>query len=233
MRNSTLRANGSDVILYPFPCAICNIQQPPPSDAICLKCSYDMPKTDFHLRKKNEFTDRFWGRIFLEAGAAAFYFRKKESVQKMLHSFKYKNRPEIGFFIGFSYGLKLAKSELFQSVDCIIPVPLHPRKLRQRGYNQSALFANGISAAMGIPTIKNVLIRTENSDSQTRKGAIERLINVEEVFKVKPSKSLIGKHILLVDDVMTTGSTLEACAIPLLKLKNTKLSMVTMAIAIN
>ena len=233
MRNSTLHAAGSDTLLFPLPCAVCDAQQPPQSDAICLKCQYAMPKTDFHLQSKNEFTNRFWGRIPLEAAAAAFYFRKKESVQNMLHSFKYRNRPEIGFFIGFAYGLKLAKSELFQSVERIVPVPLHPKKMRQRGYNQSDLFANGLSAAMGVPTVKNALIRVENSESQTSKGSIERIMNVERVFKIKQSKNLINQHILLVDDVMTTGSTLEACALPILEIENTKLSMVTMAIAMN
>lgn len=233
MRNSTLHAKGTDTLLYPLPCAVCDAQQPPQSDAICLKCNYAMPQTDFHLQERNEFTNRLWGRLPLEAAAAAYYFRKKESVQSMLHAFKYKNRPEIGFFIGFAYGLKLAKSELFQSVERIVPVPLHPKKLRIRGYNQSVLFANGLSAAMGVPTVKNALIRVENSDSQTSKGTIERLMNVEANFKVKRSRDLVNQHILLVDDVMTTGSTLEACALPLLEIENTKLSMVTMAIAMN
>lgn len=197
-----------------------------------MRCNYYLPKTDYHLESTNEFTERLWGRVDIEAGAAAFFFRKKSTVQRLIHEFKYKNRPEIGFLVGYTYGLKLAKSELFNSIERIIPVPLHPAKQRIRGFNQSNVFADGLSAGMGVPAVKNALIRTANTQTQTLKGAIERIENVEEIFSIADPKNIENQHVLLVDDVMTTGSTLEACALPILNITS-QISMVTMAIAMN
>jgi len=148
-----------------------------------------------------------------------------------VHHLKYKNKPDIGLLIGREFGRKLHTAAIFNSIDGIVPVPLHPRKERLRGYNQSAMFAQGLSEAMDVPLFDKVLVRQTNTQTQTRKKRMERFQNVDEVFAVLKPEAITGKHLLLVDDVLTTGATIEVCGQKLLEVKGTKLSCATIAIA--
>lgn len=218
-------------LFYPNLCLACGKNLPPREDAICLSCQYKLPKTGFHLLPENPFTERFWGRVNIQAGAALYHFSKGGRTQSLIHNLKYEGKREIGVKLGRIYGQQLREAPGFRDAALILPVPLHPRKERQRGYNQSAAFAQGLSASMGIPWLKDGLIRREHTTSQTRKSRLERFDNVSEVFLAPHPQKLEGRHVLLVDDVITTGATLEACAIKILELPGTKVSMATIAIA--
>ncbi len=218
-------------LFYPNLCLACRETQPAKQDVVCTSCQFKLPKTDFHLEKDNDLTARFWGRLPLESGAALYHFVKGGRVQALLHQLKYNGKQEIGIKLGQRYGSQLRDSPFFKDIDVILPVPLHPKKELKRGYNQSALFAKGISDTMGKPWIKEGLIRKAFTETQTQKSRMERLENVMAVFEVNKTAGLAGKHILLVDDVITTGATLEACGLQLLSLPNTKLSIATIAIA--
>jgi ComF family protein len=218
-------------LLYPNLCPACGESPPMPKDIICLQCERKLPQTQFHLEKENAFTERFWGRLQLNSGAAMLHFVKGGRTQRLIHQLKYKGRKDIGVELGKRYGRKLKKSPLFLSVDLIVPVPLHTRKFRLRGYNQAATFAEGLSESMEIPMLEDGLKRISYARSQTEKSRIERLENVMSAFEISAPKKLSGKHILLVDDVLTTGATLESCGIKILDLEDTKLSMATIGIS--
>jgi ComF family protein len=149
--------------------------------------------------------------------------------ENIIYNIKYKNATALATSLGRSYGRQLSKSALYQDVDIIIPVPIHRSKLKTRGYNQSAMYAEGIAEAMEIPMLENALKKLRNTTSQTRKSRMERLINVEGEYAVRNTELLAGKHVLLVDDVMTTGATLESCALEILKVAGTRVSIVTIA----
>ncbi|RMG87177.1 MAG: ComF family protein, partial [Bacteroidetes bacterium] len=218
-------------MLFPRLCPACQTNLPPKNDLICLPCSVKLPKTGHHLKAENEFTRRFWGRVPLQAGAARYYFTKKSRTQNLLHQLKYHGQKQIGEVIGEQYGAELAQSPFFRDVEVIVPVPLHWKKERHRGYNQSYHFALGLARALRLPVLKNGLARTRFGASQTRKSKTERFQNALSDFLVAQPQWLIGKHCLLVDDVLTTGATLEGCATQLLALPNTKVSAVTIAMA--
>ncbi|MFN7115475.1 MAG: ComF family protein [Saprospiraceae bacterium] len=218
-------------LLYPNLCLACSEEPPVKGEVICLKCQFKLPKTNFHLDKENPFTERFWGRIALESGAALYHFVKGGRVQELLHQLKYEGKREIGIKLGEWYGRHLLESPHFKNIDVIVPVPLHPRKERLRGYNQAAMFAQGLATSMNKTLLKDGLVRQVFTETQTQKSRDERLKNVAEVFAIGNIKEIQGKHILLVDDVMTTGATMEACGLKLLTVPGTTLSMATIAIA--
>ncbi len=184
-----------------------------------------------YTERENEFTRRLWGRLPLQSGAAFFYFSRHSPVQRALHQLKYHNNPEVGKKIGIEFGQKLRETEQYKTVEAIVSVPLHPDKERARGYNQSAMFAQGIAEALHVPVLDQVLRRREFTSTQTRKRRLERHTNVNQVFAVAQPQAIRGKHILLVDDVLTTGATLEECGTALLSVPSTQLSSVTIAIA--
>lgn len=218
-------------LFYPNLCLACSHNLPPRQESICLNCQYKLPKTGFHQQVENRFTERFWGRVHLQAGAALYYFNKGGRTQRLIHSLKYEGKRQIGVKLGQIYGYELKEAPVFREASLILPVPLHPRKERQRGYNQSACFAQGLAQSMGIPWLKDGLKRLEFTATQTKKNRLERFDNVSAAFVAPRPKQLEGQHILLVDDVITTGATLEACALRLLELPGTKVSMATIAIA--
>ncbi|NUO01503.1 MAG: ComF family protein [Saprospiraceae bacterium] len=220
-------------LFYPHICAACGRNTPPHGHVVCVSCLYKLPKTNFHLHKENPFTERFWGRLSLQAGAAQFFFTKGSRTQQLIHQLKYKNKQEIGVQMGKLYGAQLRESQLFRQVDAIVPVPLHPKKEWSRGYNQSALFAQGLSETLGKPLLNRALQRSTYAESQTQKSREERLDNIARAFVIGDAGALRGKHILLVDDVLTTGATLEACGLRLLDVPGVQLSMATMAITMD
>ncbi len=218
-------------LFYPRLCPACQQALPPDGALICVDCQFRLPHTLFHREAENPFTERFWGRIPLEAGAALFHFVKGGRTQRLIHELKYRGRRDIGYQLGKYYGYQLRETTGFREVDALVPVPLHPKKERRRGFNQSACFGEGLAESMEKPIWGQGLRRIAPTTTQTQKSRIERFQNVLEVFQVAAPDKLKGAHILLIDDVITTGATLEACALKLLALPGTRISMATLAIA--
>ncbi|MFH1320343.1 MAG: ComF family protein [Bacteroidota bacterium] len=220
-------------LIYPHICMSCGKSLFRKEACICTYCKYHLPRTNFHLVEENPISRLFWGKVNINTAASYYHFNKGSKVQRLIHRFKYNGQKEIGIAIGEFYGNELRDSPLFNNIDTIIPVPLHQNKKRKRGYNQSEFFAGGLAKSMGVKLDSEILFRSFDSKTQTRKTRFERWRNVEAIFQLKEKDSLKGKHILLVDDVLTTGSTLEACAHALLEVPGTKVSIVTMAFASN
>lgn len=216
-------------LLYPHLCLICDKTNLPRKESICLTCSYQLAKTNDFLAKENPFTERFWGRLQIESGASFYHFVKGGLTQQLLHQLKYKGKKELGRYIGQLFGANLNSSIHFKEIDLIIPVPLHLKKQHIRGYNQSTSFAKGLSETLGIPYREKILIRTQYASSQTQKNRMERFESMQAAFQVTQPNSIANRHLLLVDDVLTTGATLEACGTCLLKVPGTRLSMATIA----
>ncbi len=218
-------------LFYPHLCLACEKKSPIPGEIFCSTCNATMPETNYHLKKENPMSERFWGRVPVSAAAAMFVFTKESPVQHLLHNFKYNGKKEIGEVLGRRFGRKLSQSPYFGGINVIIPVPLHRKKELVRGFNQSEMFARGLAEILEKPIMKNGLVRIVNTSTQTKMTKMERLENVSNVFAVNDPASLKGKHILLVDDVVTTGSTLEACALEILEVPDTAVSFATIAIA--
>lgn len=218
-------------LFYPNNCVACQNALFRNEHTICTSCLFHLPKTEYHYEKDNPISRIFWGRTEIEIAASYCFFVKAGKVQHLIHQLKYKGKKEIGILIGEIYGKELLKSEYFQNVDVIIPVPLHPKKEKKRGYNQSEMFGIGLSSSMQIPLDKTTLIRTYASETQTKKSRFKRWENVKEIFDLQNADLLENKHILLIDDVITTGATIEACANMLRKIKNVKISIVSIAAA--
>jgi len=183
------------------------------------------------MHENNPISRIFWGRANIHAATSFLFFNKGGSVQKLIHQFKYKSKIETGRYLGELLGKDLLQSDLFNTIDVIIPVPLHKKKLHTRGFNQSDIIAEGIGKTMHVPAIMDTLIRTEFTETQTKKARYTRWENVKGKFGIQNPQTIEGKHILLVDDVLTTGATLEACAQTLLEVPNTKVSLATLAYA--
>lgn len=176
-----------------------------------MKCMLELPRSNYHLEKENPFYMKMRGRIPVEHVMALFKFVKSSKVQKLLHSLKYKGESEIGVALGKLYAHYFEQADLEKNFDLILPVPLHRFKKRKRGYNQSEEFGKGLSEVLTIPCSDDVLERRFQTSTQTKKSKVNRWTNVSDVFAVRKPDEIEGKRILLVDDVMTTGATLEAC----------------------
>lgn len=218
-------------LLFPELCAACRESLVANEHLICTGCLYGLPFTNFHLQPDNIVARQFWGKIPLEAAYAMCYFTKGGKIQNLMHQFKYKGIKEIGNLLGSLTGDQLIKSEVFNTVDMIVPVPLHKKRMRQRGYNQSACFAEGLAQKLNATVEVDNLVRVIATETQTHRSRFARFENMQEVFVINDPERLTGKHILLVDDIVTTGSTLEACGAQLLKVPGLKLSIATIAYA--
>jgi ComF family protein len=218
-------------LFYPRACQACGNILYKGEETLCTYCLFHLPKTNYHDDEDNPIIRHFWGKVNIASAASCYFFNKGQKVQKLIHNLKYKGQKQIGLKVGELYGHELAKSPLFNSADIILPVPLHKSRLRSRGYNQSDFFAKGLSSAMKIPADTALMVRNKKTETQTRKNRFSRWENVSEVFSVTSESNIAGKHLLLVDDVITTGSTLTACAEVLLKNKNTKVSVASIAYA--
>jgi ComF family protein len=184
-----------------------------------------------HGKKDNEMEKSFWGRFPVERANAFLYYAKGGDVRKLLYELKYYGNWKIGVFMGKCMATELSSSSFFEGIDAIVPIPLHPEKICKRGYNQSEMLAKGISMVTGIPMWKDMLVRSQFTETQTHKSQYERWMNVNGVFVCKRPQELGGKHILLVDDVLTTGATLIACADALTEICDLKISVLTLAMA--
>lgn len=218
-------------LFYPNTCKACSVPLLRHEKVICTTCHFELPKTQTILERGNPLEKIFWGRVPLEAVASYYYFQKGGKVQHLIHNLKYKGHKEVGVFVGTLMGLGLIKEPVFSSIDFIVPVPLHPSKMRKRGYNQSEAIAEGLAESMQKEVDLKTLIRTRASETQTRKSRFKRWENVKEIFLVTDVEKLKNKHILLVDDVLTTGATIEACAQQLLAIQGIKISVATLACA--
>jgi ComF family protein len=218
-------------LIFPQLCPACHASLMANEDILCTDCLYNLPFTNFHKQPDNIVARQFWGKLNIEAAYALYYFNKGGKVQNMVHEFKYNGMQQIGNLLGDIAGKQLMQNPIFNTVDYIIPVPLHKRRLKTRGYNQSECFADGLAAQLNAVVEIDNLIRTIATKTQTHKSRFARFQNMHEVFAVARPESLINKHVLLVDDIITTGSTLEACGIELLKVPGLKLSIATIAYA--
>lgn len=218
-------------LFFPPVCAGCHSFLVSNENVICTVCRHHIPLTNHHLNPENEAFKKFYGRIPVEYASALLYFHKKGIVQEMIHGLKYRKQEEIGTVLGEWYAEDLKKLEILQSVDEIIPVPLHKRKLRERGFNQLTNFGTMLSKELKIPYNSNLLVRNIYSKTQSRKSFLNRSEGIDTVFDVVFTEKDHGKHFLLIDDVLTTGSTLEACSNALLKIPKIKISIVCMAMA--
>ena len=219
-------------LLYPHVCEACQKPLTEGEQILCTYCRYEIPLTNFWKSKDNPAAMLFWGKVELEQASSFFYYAKDSRYRQLMHKLKYKGRKEIGVYLGKLYGDYLAKSSLYNSVDVIIPLPLHSKRLARRGYNQSEKIAEGISMAMQKPLLPDALQRNVYTETQTNKNRMERWKNVENVFSVAKPELLSNKHILIVDDIATTGATLEVCANTILQTVSCKVSVVTLAYAV-
>lgn len=216
-------------VCYPDLCAACEAPLEQNEKVICFRCIYHLPRTNDHLEHDNHVARLFWGRTVIENAISFLHFGKGEKVQRLMHQLKYKGRQDIGIFTGKVFATEFLQNEKFKNVDYIIPVPLHPSKLRQRGYNQSKCIADGIAEVLEKPVLTDVLIKNKASETQTRRQRYQRALNVDSVFKISGSTNVKGKHILLVDDVVTTGATLVSCSETLHECGNVQVSIATLA----
>jgi len=221
-----------DFLQFFFPelCVACGQILNRQEKVLCTHCLFHIPRTNFHKDTENPVSQLFWGRVKIEHAGSFFYFNKGSAYQPLIHKLKYSGRSDIGIEMGKAFGSELRKS-VFALSDMIVPVPLHPLKLKARGYNQSEMIARGLSVTMNLPVNTQALIRTESTGTQTRKSRFDRFSNVEGKFVVKDTVELAGKHIIIADDVVTTGSTLEACATAILSISGTRVSILTLAVA--
>lgn len=216
-------------ILFPETCPGCNSVLLPSEQVICTACNHNIPYTQHHEIPENEIFKRFYGRLPITHISALLYFNKEGIVQQLIHKLKYKGQQDIGKLMGQWYAPKLKKVAALQNVTAVIPVPLHPKKLRTRGYNQVAEFGKAIAEGLGVAYRDDILVRTVYNKSQTKKNLENRAAIIGQSFDVEFTENDGNNHFLLVDDVVTTGATLESCGRALLKIPNTQVSIVTIA----
>lgn len=218
-------------LLFPDLCRACADSLVAGEKYICTACLYDLPYTDFHLYADNIVARLFWGRVPCHAAMAMLYFRKGSRVQQLIHQLKYKDQTDLGITLGKMLGERLAMHADYHQAEVILPVPLHPKKERSRGYNQSRTIADGIALVLQLPVSSSYLLRERQTSTQTKKNRYRRFENMKSVFAVPNPQTLAGKHVLLVDDVITTGATLEACTQVLLEAGVSKISIAALAFA--
>lgn len=218
-------------LLYPEVCAACENALYKGEQILCSRCLMLLPKTGFHIETGNPVEKAFWGKVPLHSATALYHFNKGERVQHLIHRLKYHGEQEAGQFAGRILGEELCRSSRFSSVEMIVPVPLHRGKLKTRGFNQSEAIARGIGQAYGMPVCADLIERTLFTSTQTRKSRYERYENVSKAFQLNARYPAQALHYLLVDDVITTGSTLAACAEVLHAIPGARVSVAALAYA--
>lgn len=230
----TIQSSFNDLLhlFFPHICAGCGTDVLDQQQMLCLHCLNNLPATNFFDQPNNPVEQVFYGRIPVENAAAGYFFTKESLLQNLVFQLKYRGNKEICFYLGRLLGNYLINSSRFSNVDALVPLPLNPRREKKRGYNQATALCNGISSVWNKPVIDKNVIRKVYTETQTHKGRISRWQNMDGIFAVKYPVELENKHILLVDDVVTTGATLEACGSEILKINGTALSIATLAYTI-
>ncbi|WP_313806649.1 ComF family protein [Flavobacterium sp.] len=218
-------------LLFPNLCNGCKTLLLSNEKTICLRCRHELPYTNHLQQPDNETFKKFYGKLPVEHASSIVYFQKEGITQQLIHNLKYKGTEEVGHFFGALYAENINQNHILKTVDYIIPVPLHPKKLRERGYNQVTTFGKALAANSGKNYLENILFRTQYSKTQTQKNIIGRAEATKDIFDVKFSETDYGKHFLLIDDVITTGATLQDCGRALLKIPGAKISVLTIAYA--
>lgn len=218
-------------LFFPRCCAVCGKPLAKGEEGICVLCSMALPRTDFHLQADNPVEQCFWGKLPLQRATSFFFYRKGGSFRQILHQLKYGGNKELGAVMGRHMASELLSAGFFEGVDVIVPVPLHRKKQRLRGYNQSEWIALGVASVVGIPVDTESVRRWKNTETQTRKFTFERWKNVDGVFELHHPERFVGKHVLMVDDVLTTGATTIACASCFIEVEGLRMSLLTLAVA--
>lgn len=219
-------------LLFPRLCYGCGNHLTRNEYLICTVCQIEIPRTDYHLRRDNPVEQLLWGRCMVEKAAVFSFYTRGSRIRSLIHSLKYKGIKEVGTELGRIYGSTLGEAGYLDGIDCIIPVPLHPSKERSRGFNQSRIIAEGMSSVTGIPVEDKALVRISKTQTQTRRSRYARWSNVEGIFAVAAPDLITKRHLLLLDDVITTGSTIEACVKELSGVNGVKISVVALACAV-
>lgn len=196
-----------------------------------MRCNIDMPRTNYHTYKDNQTERMFWGRMPLARATSFFFYHKGSGFRRILHQLKYGGRKDLGEIMGRFMAAELMAADFFRDVDVIVPVPLHARKQKLRGYNQSECIARGVASVTGIPIDATSVLRKRHTETQTRKSAFERWENVDGIFVLCRPERFAGKHVLLIDDVLTTGATVTACADAFKEVEGMRISVLTLAVA--
>lgn len=216
-------------LFYPNCCAGCNTPLFTHENAVCTGCIESLPFTEFLNDPENEVEKIFWGRVPVVSAGSLLFFVKGGILQNILHQLKYKENTAAGEELGRLSGEAILKSDRFNAVDCIIPIPLHKKKLKKRGYNQCSFIGEKIAAVLDAEYNDYSLVKVTHNESQTRKSKYRRWLNVKTIFQIADPEAIKDKHVLLIDDVVTTGSTLESAAQTLLTVEGVRVSIFTVA----
>ncbi|NBU35750.1 MAG: ComF family protein [Bacteroidetes bacterium] len=227
----TAMLNDLQTLFFPPICLGCRGPVAGESTLLCTFCQANMPFTNYHMKQENKMEMRFWGRIKIVQASAFLHFQKGSSVQNLLHFLKYEHREDIGNYLGNWYGRVLKQSGIYDKVDFVIPVPIHQNRLKKRGYNQITKFSQCIAQQIQKEYRSDLLIRIKNSRTQINRNREERFTHLENAFLWKNKEELKGKHLLIIDDIMTTGATFEACCHSIHHLEGLEISICTLAIA--
>ncbi len=218
-------------LFFPHVCDGCGSDLLNEASRLCIRCVTSLPETNFEQHAGNPVEKTFWGRLQIVYAAAHFYFTKESLMQHLMHQFKYKGNKDLGLQLGRMMGHALKSSARFYNINALVPLPLFPSKEKKRGYNQATVLCEGIAEVFSLPVLQDVISRPQHTETQTKKGRIERWRNIEGKFQLEKPEETRGKHLLLVDDVVTTGATLEACGAELLKADDVQLSIATLCVA--
>jgi ComF family protein len=219
-------------LFFPRYCAGCQNQLHHFENALCLHCLMMLPRASIHQLRENKLERLFWGRADVAMATAFLRMSRKGLTHRLVHELKYEGNKEIGQLLGTLFGQELSKIEVWKTVDLIVPVPLHPKKEQLRGYNQSYEIASGVSESMAVPTTKTAIKRKQFTETQTKKLRVERWKNVSDIFEINDSELANKQHILLVDDVITTGATIESCVLALTNNTSIKVSVAALAMPV-